>query len=542
MGVVDTAVSTVRNFFGGASSPAPASTSRALTVFQAPSKTRPREPGWIPAPPKVSRATPIGAPGTLIRGGRISNEEWNTNLENERGYGEQSSQGVYDEMRKTDPDIRRALQLLKSPLRAARYTFEPVDTTPIEKEIADFCSHVFFELNGWKSRVLPQALLKYDFGFQIFEAVEKPIKVSRSKFPNLPHEKGPGRPGETETVDAVMVELQARATKTAWRFQADPQNQERLGAFVQKLNDDDSTVGGYRTIPADRIVRFTHDQEAGNFGGVSALRYVVKPFRYLERGERTDVVRHERQNNGTPVFSLPENGEGVTKEDLDRAEKILKSVGQSEKGFIIEPPGWKFRWETSGEGQGTNVGEAITRWKRAIADAIVAGFITLGNGDVGSYAMADTHADFFRLGTEAEAKTIEDVFNVGPDGWSVIARLVELNYGPRAAYPKLKVTDLKGPEFYIALLTSLGNLIRYGAVKPSKSIERFALEKFDLPDDDDDENDEDSVDEEPGEATADEVPPVNATGAAVTPANPAAPAQPAPKAPGPANGGSNAAP
>lgn len=441
------------------------------------SAVREKDPAWT-----TPRATPLGSSGTTIRGGRLQYEEFNSKLENEKGWGDYGTQGVYDLMRKTDPHIRRALQLLKLPLRSAQWVFEPASDSDLDKEIAEFCSYALFERLCWDD-VLRQSLLMYDFGFVLFEILEDTYEVPRSRFKNLPS-SGTG----SDTANAVLWSaIDPRLPKTVDQWVPRADRPTMLAAIVQQVGGSDVEEGTFRTIPADRLLRFTHDQEGGNFAGASVLRSAYKPWKILETLERIDVLRHERQNCGTPVISLPETG--VQEGDADKAEKILMTVGRSERGYIVEPPGWKFRWETSGEGTGTNVEAAIERCIRAIADNVLAGFMALGGGDTGSYALAETQADHYLASIEAGARYVEEVWNKGSDGVSHVRRLVDLNYGPQRAYPRLRATNLKSRD-YGQILPLVAQLLAAKALTPSRDLENYLRNRLDLPPSNDDEHDE----------------------------------------------------
>jgi len=451
-----------------------------------------KDPAWtgiqagLPQPQKgVPDDQRIGAPGTTIRFGRIQYEEFNLDLENEAGRGDGlGTQGVFDKMRKTDPDIRRMLQLLKSPIIATVPKMEPVDDSPIEKEIAELVAYNLFELNPWQQTIREIGLM-YDFGFSTFECLFGRIKVPRTRFPNIPqgaeHPKGvgeplgPGRPAQDEMVEAIgLTALDLRHPKTIYQWAPDPDRPTRLKFVVQRLTTSDTELAVYRPIPAERLLRFTHDQEGGNFAGVSALRAAFKPWKIKELLEEIDTIRHERQNVGIAVLEQPQQ---VNTKELDKLESILAKIGSFQGSFLSHPFGYKFRFETSGQGEGTKVEAAIQRCIRAIADSICAGFMTLGNGDTGSYAMADVQkSGAYEEALEAGAYYIETGFNHGYDGWSPIKRIVDMNYGPRAEYPRLRLTNLRN-----AVLMALPKLALAGLLTTDRKLRNVIRADANLP-------------------------------------------------------------
>jgi hypothetical protein len=507
-----------------------------------------RDPSWATtlAPPtkNVPDDERIGAPGTIVRSGRIRFEEFNLELENEFGRGDGlGNQGVFDRMRKTDPQIRRSLVLLKYPLLSAKKKIEPGNKTELAREIADFVAYNLFELNDF-AQITRETTLFYDFGFSMFEILKGQIDVPRGRFPNLPHAKGPGRPGIAETVKAICwTAIDLRHPKTIFQWGANPDRPTMLDFVVQRIAGSDVDEAGYRSIPCDRLLRFTHDQEAGNWAGVPVLRTAYKPWKIKQLLEEIDAIRHERMNVGVAKLTCPENPDV---KELDKLEKILATLGSHQAGFLTLPHGYQFEFETSGQGEGTKVNEAIDRCTREIADNILAGFMTLGNGDTGSYAMADTQAGHHVDAIEVGAQLIEAVWNHGSDGKSFIKELVDLNYGPQDDYPKLRFWDLKSRD-YGAIIELLPKLMASGVMKSDLALRNFIRDRLDLPPEgeiDVLENQEDVEDAEleaedqpaPEEAMPAMDPNMPADPKALPPANKPA-LKPAPVAPATVNGG-----
>ena len=230
------------------------------------------------------RRTRVGSGGTSIMSGKIRYEEFNTDLENEKGYGQWSKQGVFDKMRRTSSQIQRLLWLVKLPVLAADPCVEPDerDEDGDREEIADLVQHNLFELIPGRRR-LREALTMLEFGFAVFEATADAVEVPRARFPGLAPGRS-GRPREGERVSAILfTDLELRPAKTVYRWQARPEKTTQ----VQELQQwPPATDGGLAPsvlrIPGDWLLRFTHEQEGGNFQGVSLLRPVYKPWVLLD--------------------------------------------------------------------------------------------------------------------------------------------------------------------------------------------------------------------------------------------------------------------
>ena len=392
----------------------------------------------------------VGSGGTTIYSGKIRYEEFNSELENDKGYGSYARQGVYDKMRKTSAPVKRALWLLKLPMLAADPEACAVDDSDEEAEIADLVSFNLFEQIRWHAR-MTEALTMFEFGFSAFEALSDVVEVPRDRFPGLATSKT-GRPKAGETVPAILfTDFEPRPAKTVCGWKARPEKPTEVAELIQWAQPTDGALAQTTPrIPGDWLLRFSWEQEGNNFQGVSLLRPIYKPYIQLDEVETIDGIRHERQNCGIPVITLPDN---ASDDDIDKAQEFLLALSSHEKAFLVLPFGWGFRWDTSGEGTGTNLGERIEQLNRTIASSVLADFMQLGgDGGTGSFALAETQADRHLDLITFGAKTFLDVVNNGSDGWSPVRRIVDWNYGRRSRYPKVAFKNLRSKDDWAAIL------------------------------------------------------------------------------------------
>ena len=424
----------------------------------------PAGPYRLSADAPAPRRSRIGSGGTTILSGKIRYEEFNTALENEFGYGQFARQGVFDKMRRTSTQVQRALWLLKLPILAADPEVEAGDTTPEDEEIAALVAYNLFELIPWQAR-MREALTMFEFGFSAFEALADVVDVPLDRFPRLRPKKA-GRPKAGEVAPAILfTDFEPRPAKTVYQWVPRQSKPTQVEEMVQWIGaSDGSFMSLHPRVPGDWLLRFTHDQEAGNFQGVSILRPLYKPWLMTDELETIDAIRHERQNCGIPVIEL--GPEASSDDDEDKAASILASLAGHEKAYVILPNGWKFRWDTSGQGQGTNIANRLEQLDRRIADGVLAGFMALGNGDTGSYALAETQADRHLDLITVGARYILGVLNHGSDGWSPVRRIVDWNYGPRSRYPKVCFKNLRSKDDWAQILPLLRDFLGAKALGP----------------------------------------------------------------------------
>ena len=398
----------------------------------------------------------VGSGGTTIYSGKIRFEEFNKDLENDKGYGSYSRQGVYDKMRKQSAQVKRALWLLKLPMLAADPEVEQADEGDEEAEIADLVSYNLFEVIRWHQR-MAESLTMFEFGFSSFEALSDVVEVPRKRFPKL---AGSG----SGTFPAwLFTDFEPRPAKTVDRWVANPAKPTEVLEMVQWNSMGDGFKGTHAPrIPGSALLRFTWEQEASNFQGVSLLRPIYKPYVITDALETVDGIRHERQNCGIPVIRLPEN---TSDDDIDKAQQFLLSIASHEKAFLVLPFGWEFKWDVSGSGAGTDIEGRLEQLDRRIASAVLADFMTLGSGgDTGSYALAETQADRHLDLITFGSRVFLEVINRGSDGWSPVKRIVDWNYGVRDRYPKVCFKNLRSKDDWAAILPLLQQFMNVKAL------------------------------------------------------------------------------
>lgn len=421
----------------------------------------------MPLPTQIpTRPRALSGAGTLVTGGYVHDQaETNSELEGSSWYGSPSLSGIADQMLK-DSHVRMSLEYVTGPLRAASWVFEPGGDLDADKEAAEFCNHVFFERLSW-DRFLRECLTYKQAGFSMFELTDDVVKIQKSKFPN--------HPGDGLAVS--YTGLHHRPAWTTHRWIQSKQNPTQIEAWEQYILPSDGEQGGIRTIPASRLLRFTENQSGAVFHGFSTLRSAYGPWKVKTVLAVVEAMSHERQHMGTPTIRLPET---ANDDDIDAAAQILGAMRSNEKGFLVLPHGFDFKWEIPA-GEGTPIHATIERMNRDIAQNVGAGFMLLGlQGGSGSYALATSQQGQFEIGLETDARFIASTINQGADGWSPVQRLVQMNYGEQVAVPKLTVRNTPTKD-WTKVLPVVHNLSVSGLVTPDDSTEAFIRDVLRLP-------------------------------------------------------------
>lgn len=240
----------------------------------------------------------------------------------------------------------------------------------------------------------------------------------------------------------------------------------RLVAVQQKDIQDDFGGGYYEgpTIPADKLVLFTREQEGDNYEGVGTLRACQFEYQLSQHALTMMGVALEKWAMSTPKVSynrteifndLKGSGSELGVDDvLDDIETSMRAYMAQEEAVIMQPMGVEI--DTFGDGQ-LNLGgfESIERIiTMRIQYAYLVQFLSLGQGATGARSVGETQTQFLYDGAQNSLDYIGDVIS-GPSrpGAGTIGRLVEYNFGPvdEALLPRLRFKGLKTTPLQQAL-------------------------------------------------------------------------------------------
>lgn len=397
---------------------------------------------------------------------------------------------IYEKMRRSDAQVRATLMACKLPILSAKWEVVPAEMNlcgPISasnelrgnfksastgagrtteskaKEVAEFVRENLFgglefqtAGGGWVSQtwqsVIRNALLMLDFGCVVHE--------------------------DLWLIDGDRIRLRAlpgRLPLTFYRWHTEPDG-ETLAALEQY---------GYRgshflnvLLPADKICRFTYQQEGANFWGISLQRAMYPHWYVKSKLYRIDAIANERNALGIPAFRL---SPGFSAEDRAAAYSFVTQLAAHEASGIVEPPGEPHTGLriTGYEGNLRDVMPSIQHHNEMISRAALNTFMDLGQSAHGSRALGGTAADFFMLGLQSVADQIAaDITQ------STVRRLVALNFGGNAPRPRLIAANVQARSIG-EITADLAALAQQGLVVSEKNIRRAIRERFALPEESD---------------------------------------------------------
>ncbi len=344
----------------------------------------------------------VGATGTTFFSGSLSENEYNTDLRGSKAI------VVYDKMRRSDSRVKATLSACFLPIRAADWSITPASEDKRDEEIAQGLENNLFEGMSitWDS-FLYHILLMLVYGWFAFEKVWL-----------------------VEDGQYRWQKLAPRLPSTLYKWELDTTGGLKgITQFVMKDNKYE-----FVDIPVDKLLVFTNDKEGSNFEGISILRSAYQNWYYKSNLYRIDGIAAERHALGLPSFKHPADAK---KEDKDRIDEIGQRLYAHEQAYIRLAEGYEFKVEGL-SGTIKDIMPSIEHHNREIAGSILADFLALGTGAVGSWALSRDKSSFFLMALESVIKNICDTFNR-----YAIKQWVDFNYSPVEQYPKLTASSLE---------------------------------------------------------------------------------------------------
>jgi len=394
----------------------------------------------------VATATPVipSKPATQARGvtgggnfsGRLFYEP-NEALRDQAGYGQNGTYNVgqWQELAKANPYVAAGLDFICAPVADARVGVEPAKTGLDEgtaKKHAEFIEWAFtegFRLGAHLESAARGFLLS---GFSLFEPtflqVPSPIGMAwgisalAERLPNSLDPAGPWLEGDDGRLTAVR--------------QSGPVG---MGGKWERP-----------VLPAERVLLYSWKRQGNNFAGESQLRSVwyaaSKVFTMLLK---MTGVTLQREGAGLPV-ATPLTGTDaveITPAQRDELMTLFANLSFHEAAGLVMPAGWQFDWKTSSssnKGHLVDVMKSIGLW---VLMQLSAQQIFLGTDSTGSRSVGEVHDARAMAFVRKVLAFMEGVLNgdLGEPQTGLVKRLIDFNFGPQPAYPRVKLTPQR-PE------------------------------------------------------------------------------------------------
>lgn len=207
----------------------------------------------------------------------------------------------------------------------------------------------------------------------------------------------------------------------------------------------------------------------------------LRSWYFKRRIQEIEGIGIERDLAGLPVLKAPEGTdiwEEEFREELLRAERIVKSVRRDEREGVVLGSGWEFQLLSTGGRRQFDTNAIIERYDNRMAMTVLADFVLLGHENVGSFALSSDKTELFGVALGTFLDLICEVFNN-----QAIPRLIDINgeaFKGITGYPELIHGDIETQD-----LDKLGSFVKdmvgIGAITPDESMEDYLRMTADLP-------------------------------------------------------------
>jgi hypothetical protein len=355
-------------------------------------------------------ADEFGTSGTETFAGAVVGDEYNPILRWPNAV------RVYDEIRRSDPDARATLLILKLPILRADEAINPPDKgDTTDKAIADFCTWVLLTQGLMRismRKILRHLLLRLDFGFSAVELAwlvdtfdGRPVYRFRRLAPRLP-----------QTLQEWLVDQNGELTF--------------MVQYAPKAGD-----WGEWKIPADYLCVTVHDREGDNYNGMSVLRGAYKPWYYKNQLEHIDMIRHHRFGAGLPEAKV-QQGQKLTQTERQITVNTLSTLAASEAAFVITPAKLDLTIHHPPSGE-SGIMKSLEYHSFAIARSILANFLNNASEGMNTNRTKKL-ADVFMFLEESLANELTTDINE-----QIVRRLCDQNFDMTGRdYPRYALTNI----------------------------------------------------------------------------------------------------
>lgn len=387
-----------------------------------------------------------GTTGLVQYGGYIY-EEFLKELQGERG------RKLYREMKDNDPTVGAILSAIGLICLAVKIEAEaaPEDVTG---EYADYVDSLLTDMDMTWNDTLSEILSMLPFGFSVMEIVLKYRDGKGSKFND-------GYLG--------VAKLAPRSQETILRWDFD-EHYNLAGLWQDAWMASASIPSVY--LPRDKFLLFRPRVEKENPEGRSVLRNAYLPYYFLKKLQLVEAIAVEREMNGIPVVRIP-SADILNSATLAAYSTIASDLKLNAQGGLVIPSDlqtnpdgtlsstYKVSVEllSNGGTRSIDPNVPIDRYQKDITRSVLADFLMLGSGEVGSFALSQDKTSLFFKSVESVIQAVLEELNN-----KLLPALWKLNMFPTECMPKLRYSQIAPTNIeqlgnYINALTGAGILV-----------------------------------------------------------------------------------
>lgn len=347
---------------------------------------------------------------------------------------------AYREMADNDPIIGAILFAITNLIRQATWNVEAADSTPEAEGLKEFLEQCMDDMSMPWSSVIDEVCSMFVYGFAPMEIIYKRRAGYSVEDPDL-----------RSRFDDGLIGLRAislRSQNTITRWEIDPADGSIDGMYQQPWS------GPLVFIPMEKLLLFRTTEQRQNPEGRSILRTAYRSWHYKKRIENIEAIGIERDLAGFPVAYIPgqymdRSADAQQKAVYQMWSQLVTSIKRDAREGIVVPsdrdaqgnPLFELKLLSSGGSRAIDTSKIVDRYGRAIATAVLADFIFLGQNAVGSFALSSDKTALFSTAIGAFMGSIADTFNR-----HLIPKLMAVNGWDLELAPRLVPEDIESPD------------------------------------------------------------------------------------------------
>lgn len=387
-------------------------------------------------------------------------EEFLSELQGRRGI------EVYKEMAENDDVIGAILFATEMLMRQCKWSIQNAGNTQEDLAAAEFVRSCMNDMEETWSDFISEVLSFLTYGWSYHEIVYK-RRMGNTQNPETRSKYSDGLIG--------WRKLPIRSQDTLWEWKYD--ERDNLIGLVQCAPPQYEQV----FIPLEKALHFKTKSRKDNPEGRSILRNSYRNWYFKRRIQEIEGIGIERDLAGLPVLVAPEGVDiwsDEYREELAKAENIVRSVRRDEREGIVLSNGWQFTLTSTGGRRQFDTNQIIERYDTRMAMTVLADFVLLGHQAVGSFALSSDKTELFSVALGAFLDLICETFNN-----QAIPRLININgkcFAGITDYPILVHGDIETQDL-AQLGEFVSKMVGIGAITPDENMEDYLRLAANLP-------------------------------------------------------------
>ena len=381
---------------------------------------------------------------------------------------------AFREMSDNDPIVGGILLAFDEVIGRLDWRIEPPEeATPEEMRAYKFIEEAFYDTEESWDVTLSNILSMLIYGWSVHEVVYK-IRGGKSKDPKYNSKYADGLIGWRK------FPIRSQDSFFEWNF-------GKHGEIEGMVQQDIAT--GMHYIPCNKWLLFRTTEWKNDPEGRSMLRRAYTSWYYKKRIQEIEAIGIERDLAGLPVVYAPQewfagDADEATAASLRSVQQMVTQIKRNESEGVVIPyitdeNGQKvltLELLSSGGSRSFNTEAIIDRYNKMIATSMLADFVLLGQGTVGSFALGAQKLESWQMIVESLAKSIAEVFNK-----QAIEKLLYINgmscdRPPKLAFGGVANADLSALAPYLSTLADSGILSL-----DDSELEAWARRQADMP-------------------------------------------------------------